>query len=740
MRGRGFLLLFLAIAAVCAIADGTVDYAKMSPYVKQMVAGQRNSSARAKAKGTTIPATTVFLRIAGNADSLLVANGCKIYDRRGNIVIVSVPIDRLKALSQSGKIQRIEASQSCRLTLDTTTTIVNALPVYDGASLPQAYTGRGVVLGIMDVGFDLTNPNFLDASTGKSRIRAFWDQLSKDTVGSSLAVGRDYVTEEDITAKQCSADGQIQTHGTHTLGIAAGNGFGTRFRGMAYESDVCAVSNAVNSSAPVIDSTDLYKYTSAVDALGFKYIFDYATSVGKPCVASFSEGYTLGEDSEDSLYQAYLADLTGPGRIIVASAGNESITKDYLHKAVGRDCAGSFLQSDANSVDFYIKANAPFCLWLLRYGDAIDTLNVEPNSCLHDSTVVFPFHTDSDAEAYEVSVSRYSSTFSVGDTIYIVDIKSNAASIGYNVPLVLAVNGAKADVSVRCVSSSGRFVENDIDEVWSDGEATHNVLVPGCFENIVTAGATIHRTGFTNIAGNHVDFSQEGRTDGVRAYYSSVGPAVRGIVKPDVMAPGNNVVSSYSSFYIEGSPTASDLDWLVSKYDYNGRTYGWAANSGTSMSTPIVAGAIALWLQANPTLTPADVKEIIANTARQPEDGINYPNNNYGYGEIDVYRGLLRVLGLDGIGELSAEPLQGLNMTIGEGGTLQLRFDKAPSQPFAVSLFSLNGQKIFSHEFDATGQAVYAVPLNVATGIYAVQITSKERGCTGSMLVEMKRQ
>lgn len=738
MVRKNILLLLFALVAVCAGADGVGDYVKMSSYVRQMAATHGKVLSRAKAVEQTVPTTAVFLCIKGDADSLLEANGCKLYDRRGDIAIASVPLNRLSALSRCENVLRIEASRSCKLTMDTTTTVVNALPVYEGTSLPQAYTGSGVVLGIMDVGFDLTNPNFLDATTGESRILAFWDQLSRDTVGSTLVVGRDYVTPADIAAKQHSADGLIQSHGTHTLGIAAGNGFGTKYRGMAFDSDICAVSNAVNSSAPVIDSTQLYKYTSAVDALGFKYIFDYATSVSKPCVATFSEGYSLGEDSEDSLYQAYLATLTGPGRIIVSSAGNESINNDYLHKAVGRNSAGAFVNNDDNNVSYYVKADAPFSLLLLRYGDTVDTLTVESSSCSQDSTVVFPFQAASATDTYEVSVSRYPSTFTVGDTIYIVSIQRNASSIGYDVPLALAVRGVEADVSVRCVSSSGRFVDNDIDVKWCDGEATHNVLVPGCFESIVTVGATIHRTGFNNYQGQHVTFSQEGRTDGVWAYYSSVGPAVGGIIKPDVVAPGTNVVSSYSSFYIEGSPSASDIDWLTAKYDYNGRTYGWAANSGTSMSTPVVAGAIALWLQAKPTLTPADVKDIIAHTARQPEDDKDYPNNYYGYGEIDVYRGLLRVLGLDGIKEISAEPLQGMKINVEADGSLQLHFDGMPTRPFTVSVYSLDGVKVYSREFSPTGAMAYTIPSIAVAGIYAVQVTSKERGSMGSTIVRIK--
>jgi subtilisin family serine protease len=98
---------------------------------------------------------------------------------------------------------------------------------------------------------------------------------------------------------------------------------------------------------------------------------------------------------------------------------------------------------------------------------------------------------------------------------------------------------------------------------------------------------------------------------GERSAYSSVGPTYDERVKPDVMAPGTNVISSYSSYYLEACPEASDIASDVEHFEFNGRTYAWNANSGTSMSSPVVAGIIALWLEAKPTLSRDDVMEVI---------------------------------------------------------------------------------------------------------------------------------
>ena len=85
----------------------------------------------------------------------------------------------------------------------------------------------GVVVGVVDVGFDLTHPNFYDSTTTNYRIKRFWDQLSVDTLDYKLFVGRDYTTEAEILAYAHSRDGLVEYHGTHTLGSAAGSGAGT---------------------------------------------------------------------------------------------------------------------------------------------------------------------------------------------------------------------------------------------------------------------------------------------------------------------------------------------------------------------------------------------------------------------------------------------------------------------------------------------------------------------------------
>ena len=194
----------------------------------------------------------------------------------------------------------------------------------------------------------------------ESRIRRFWDQLSTDTIGSKLYVGQEYVTTEDIQNYRHSRDGMLSGHGTHTLGIAAGTGFDTPYRGIAYESDICLVSNAVTSDTVLIDEAQRWKYTTATDALGFKYIFDYAEQEGKPCVISFSEGSYEDLHGDNQLFAAVLDSLVGPGRIVIASAGNEGFHNTFIRKPRGVEQTGAFVRRWGKDNAFLMKSDGPF--------------------------------------------------------------------------------------------------------------------------------------------------------------------------------------------------------------------------------------------------------------------------------------------------------------------------------------------------------------------------------------------
>ena len=180
-------------------------------------------------------------------------------------------------------------------------------------------------------------------------------------------------------------------------------------------------------------------------------------------------------------------------------------------------------------------------------------------------------------------------------------------------PVCQAVEAAWQSGIVVVVAAGNAGRDNSL---GTQGYAT--IQAPGNDPNVITVGAT--KTNGT-----------PGRLDDTVASYSSKGPTLLDhIVKPDLVAPGNRVVSLASP----GSTLVTSLANLniqpittcilgILHCRSSGK---YTRLSGTSMATPIVAGAAALMFQKDPTLSPDTIKARMMKTAWK-----GYPGNSWGY-------------------------------------------------------------------------------------------------------------
>ena len=710
-----YIIILLGVLSVPAGAQRP-QMGKLSPWLRQLVRtyGHQDIPQAAHRSPLTADRTaTAFVRLTPGGEDALPEHGCRSLAHYGSLHVASIPLGELPSLTCDHRVLRIESSPTGRLLCDSMSVHLNATRAYTGQGLPQAFTGKGVVMGVMDVGFDFTHPNFYNHDATVYRIQRVWDQISADTVGSPFPVGRDYVTTEAILALGHSRDGQDIAHGTHTLGIAAGSGYDTAYQGMAPETDICLVANAVSEDLPFIDPADIEKYTFATDALGFKYIFDYAQSVGKPCVISFSEGSMQDFWGYDQLYYEFLDSLTGPGRILVAASGNEGYKTNWLHKERSRPSAGTFLYSSDTIMYVTAKSADAFTLRLVTYqGEQRDTLLLPSYLVLSqpDSTLTLQQGTIS------LTAEAYTSCYDPADLCVDLTVSSADGPLGFRPRLSLELTGDGADVELwRVTGWFTTFAENPL---LTDGETSHCVHSPSSAPCVISVGATTYRDHVFNIEGDSMAYwpGNDGRLVG----FSSTGPTFDHRTKPDCVAPGNNIISSYNSYYLEVHPDANDNRWDVARFPFRGRTYSWNCNSGTSMSTPAVGGAIALWLQACPTLSPAEVMAVLSRTCRHPEPDLDYPNNRYGHGEIDVYAGLLDILGISGISDIPCSHTSA-HITL-KGNHLCIKLPQASSVPLPLRIYDLQGRPVFNTRLPEDADS-YSVELpSLPNGVYAVCI------------------
>ncbi len=728
------LLFFLAAVSVVAAAQSGA-LKKMSPMVRMLAQSVVENAARTDVgAGASCRSDNAgicaFVRIEGDAGAVMERYGCRCLASFGDIYIADIPMGSLRGMACEPDVVRIEASPSHTALLDKSATVIGADKVHAGTRLPQAFTGKGVVVGIQDIGFDLTNPNFYNGDQSRYRIKRFWDMLSTDTVGSALYVGADYTTEEAILGYRHSRDGMDESHGTFTLGVLAGTGYGTPYRGMAFESDIVAVSNAVTGDTVFIDDEDLYKYTSATDALGFKYSLDYARSQGKPCVVSFSEGSHQTQDADEQLFYEVLRQMTGPGRIIVASAGNEGHYHTYIHKPAGRQSAGMFLQGFDNTAVLRVSAGGEFTFRLNAYDGggtaagadyALSSVTASKDSVLEDTVMLHGMR-------YVLTLRAYPDVFDGSRVMVDVVIKAAAERLGVGQPVSVQLFGAESDVELYRVS--GLFVGSVIDSSLLDAEKSHTIYSPGSAPAVICVGATSYRAKYTNYKGE--ECGNVDTEEGVLAYYSSRGPTYDGRTKPDVVAPGSNIITTSSSFVYDNHPYPNSM---VGISEFRGRKYPWQATLGTSFSTPMVAGCIALWLEANPTLTPDDILSIFSRTCNRIDPSLDYPNNLYGYGEIDAYRGLLRILGTDRIDGVSDRQPPGVDFRLDGSSMLHVGF-ACPSQFHTrIYIYNVSGGIVYSGNIPAGAETAEVGMNTFPPGVYVVQLTSADMAVCGSTLV-----
>ena len=182
--------------------------------------------------------------------------------------------------------------------------------------------------------------------------------------------------------------------------------------------------------------------------------------------------------------------------------------------------------------------------------------------------------------------------------------------------------GAGTTPLVHCYRWGGKGV-------FSSPDASYTVGHPAVADSAIAVGAWTQRKSWTDYQGNGWQYSD--LTVGTLAPFSSLGPRLDGVRKPDIVAPGAATISARDSV----SGLAATAAFIIDNDGLNLNGSGPAnyyVMRGTSMACPMAAGVAALLLQNNPSLTPTQVKNALTSTASM----VASPNNSVGYGLIDA--------------------------------------------------------------------------------------------------------
>ena len=627
--------------------------------------------------------------IDGASIGELEALGVKVNGVYEHFVTAKVPIEKIDEVAKLGNVKQISVSRKMKMFTDQACSITNADKVWDGTNngLPEEFTGKNVVLGIIDDGIEFNHTAFKDAS-GNSRVKAVYrpNQTSASTGGTTVTIdgvtlsGYQYTTTTGISA--LTTDDTEASHGTHTTGCAAGSKVGN-YSGMAPESDLVLCGAGEGNGL-----TDDAILNSA------KYIANYAKSVGKPCVISISLGSETGpHDGKSYISLGYDQIAEQYGAIILLAAGNEADCTGYATKTLSSSSdAMAVIHTPISSMSSYGLYIYGICdVW----NSTSDQLKVQVKVLNSSGTAVYTSDAMSNGTISASTLSNYFTSVSNGGIEIAGSVDANNGRYNLNIVPYLGTNKGSYKLAYVITGSAGNvinvFTENNYSQLASSGSISGYTLSKGqndgtmCDDmtgnNTISVGAMCSRLSVpTNYGSRTSSLSNSSYSQGDIAYFSSYGTDYNGVNHPFITAPGHSVVSSLNRHDTSGYISTSYCSY---RYSLGSNTYDyWGWMSGTSMATPISAGVVALYLQADPTLDVAGVKDVIKNTATSYSNPSS-PDKQRGNGIINALAGIEYILNNTTTPKISASPTSIDFGNVTAGGTT--------TQTFTVTATNLEG-------------------------------------------------
>ena len=617
------IILFLLFPLYCLSQTICIDYSpKLSAATVEQIQNFESTFTRGTTKEKLLFAY-IRLKPEANIHNLSKKYGVRLNISHNGLYTAIIPMSQINNFAQDVSVLSIDAGKRIRPMMDSVKIYSNAEQAFTGSSLPHPFQGEGVIIGIIDSGFDFTHPNFKDGN-GNCRIRCVWDQNNIFTTSnSSYGYGIVYSTSEQI--KTAKHDMSGNTHGTHVAGIAAGS-YDHPYRGIAPKAEIVLVS--VNGTEQgILDGID--------------FLLTYADEADRPLAINLSMGTVLGfKDGTDNF--SILADnlmKDRKGKILAIAAGNEGHRKSTLTGILDKTVTTvkSFLMPPS-----YNRDN----LFIQGVADHTYQITISLKDTLANTTLF----SQNFASGEEWSKSYQN--FGSGETN---DSKLNiSAALNpinrnpyFNISLMYTKPDNEAwEISIS--SGNGKYMINSDygsftsagKKGYTDGSTDYTIACTATGYETITVGAYVSRENYQSLSGKK--YKSEWKKE--RIYpLSGKGPTYDGRLKPDVVAPGATVISSFNSYAASYSVNPEEKVLEITDTT-SGRKYSWGIANGTSMATPVVTGTLALWLEANPMLTTKEVQEAIRHTAKQDVHTGNTPNSIYGLGKLDTTAGLHEII------------------------------------------------------------------------------------------------
>ena len=502
--------------------------------------------------------------------------------------ILTVPEHLVDRIAAETMVEYVEKPKRLyfQLAFSKSVSCINVLQ--SGENNPNSLYGTNVIVGIIDTGISIENPEFKNPD-GTTRILNIWDQTIVGTPPFNYKIGTEYSREQINQALKAPSVQQrtslvqtsdIQGHGSSVAEIACGNS------GVASKSDIIIVKMGLAGETSFPRTTQLMQAVDYVIRKGIEY--------QKPVSINLSFGNNYGNHNGSSLIETYLNDISNYWKtVICVGSGNEAGGATHT--------SGILNDNEEYTVEFAItdyELSISLQIWK-SYWDEVDIELITPSGKtlgpIRQTNIVNRFYSEkTQILAYYGEPSPYS----VMQEIYLdfIPLKDYIDSGIWKIVLIpKKIKNGTFNMwlpAIGAINSGTGFLNPN---------PAMTFTIPSTASKVITVGAyDAYNSSYSIFSG--------------RGYVAQIGGET--VVKPDLVAPGQNIL-------LAGGGRSTRV-------------------TGTSFATPFVTGSAALLMEwgivkgNDAFLYGEKVKAYLINGAKKLPGFSEWPNPEMGWGALCV--------------------------------------------------------------------------------------------------------